>query len=101
MKLVVGHRVVGALEPVDMFRLRERHPCRAGDPQPLARIAPLGLALVAGAAVRAGASPLLEAHGLFRVFGQGHRKGEVGVPQAVVPLLGRQTEVPVEGVLRI
>ena len=100
MKLVVGHRVEGALEPVDVFRLRKGRPGGAGDPHSLVHVASLGVVLVAGAAVRAGASPFLEAHDLSRLFGQDHRKGETGVPHAVVPLFGRQTETPVEGRLR-
>ena len=101
VKLVISHRVVGTLEPIDTLSFRKWGLGRAGNPQPLARIAALGLAFVAAASVHSCTSPFLEAHDRAVAFGQGQRKSEIGVCRTVLTVFRRQTEVAVEGVLGV
>ena len=84
-----------------MLGFRKRCPGWAGNPQTLARIAPLGFALITAAAVHALPSAFLEAHNRSVTLRQCHGKRQVGVLRAVRTMLRRQTEIPMKGVLRV
>ena len=101
VQLVVGHGVIAAFEPEYMGGISQGCPGRTADPQTRTRIASLGLALVAAAAVHPGTAAFLESHDLVRFFGQAERKGKVGVALAVRTVPGRQTEIPVKGILGV
>ena len=100
MKLVIGHRVVSTHEPVDMFGLGKRCPGRTGNPQPLARIAFLGLVLIAADPVYPQTVPFLKANDLTVAFGQSQRESETGMYRSAFIVLRCQTEMAVESLLR-
>lgn len=100
MQLVIGHCVVCALEPVNVFGFREWCSGRTGNPQAFARIAALCFALIAPS-VRALPSAFFEPYHRAVPLWQKHGKRQVGVGCAVRTMLCRQTEIPVKGVLRV
>src|SRR5699024_7015154 len=100
MKLVIGHSVVSAPEPVDMFGLGKRRPGRAGNPQSLVRIAFLGLVLVTAAPVYSHTVSFLNSHNRTVTFRQGQWKSETGVYRSICIVFRCQTEMAVESILR-
>lgn len=100
MKLVIGHRVIGTPEPVDMLGLGKRCSGRTCNPQPFALIAFLALAFIAIASVHSHTFPFLETHDRTALFGQGQRKSETGVCRTVCAVFCCQAEMTVESILR-
>ena len=98
--LIESHSVVCAFKPCHASGFFQR-PFQIGYPQSFTRIASFRLALVTAASVHPGPSPFLEPDNPVRVLGQAERKSEVGVALAARTVPGRQTEVPVEGILCI